>query len=49
MHFICTTTTLLQTNNYVIVHGLDFAKAFDSVRLSAVFNKYLQLEMPDNI
>jgi len=44
-----TITTLLQTNRYVIVYALDFSKAFDSVRHSAVLDKYLQLEMPDNI
>jgi len=42
-------TTLLDTNPYVIVYVLDFSKAFDSVRHTAVLNKYLQLKIPDNI
>jgi len=44
-----TITTLLQTNHYVIVHALDFSKAFDSVQHSAVLDKCLPLKMPDNI
>ena len=31
------------------MYALDFSKAFDSVRHRAVLDKYLQLEMPDNI
>ena len=49
IHILHTITTLLQTNQYVIVYALDFSKAFDSVRHSAVLDKYLQLEVPDNI
>jgi hypothetical protein len=44
-----TVTELLDTNPYVIVYALDFSKAFDSVRHSAVLDKYLQLKIPDNI
>jgi len=44
-----TVTTLLDTNPYVIVYALDSSKAFDSVRHSAVLDKYLQLKIPDNI
>ena len=44
-----TVTTLLDTNQFVIVYALDFSKAFDSVRHSAVLGKYLQLQIPDNI
>lgn len=44
-----TVTTLLDTNLYVIVYALDFSRAFDSVRHSAVLDKYLQLQIPDNI
>lgn len=49
IHILHTITTLLQTILYVIVYALDFSKAFDSVRHSAVLDEYLQLEMPDNI
>jgi len=31
------------------VYALDFSKAFDSVRQSAVLHKYSQLAIPDNI
>jgi len=44
-----TVTTLLDSNLFVIVYALDFSKAFDSVRHSAVLDKYLQLHIPDNI
>jgi hypothetical protein len=49
IHLLHTITTLLDTNHFVIVYALDFSKAFDSVRHSAVLDKYLQLEIPDNI
>jgi hypothetical protein len=49
IHLLHTITTLLDTNNYVIVYALDFSKAFDSVRHSTLLDKYLQLEIPDNI
>jgi len=38
-----------KTNPYVIVYALDFSKAFDSVRQSAVLEKYSRLSLPDNI
>ncbi|HSN24566.1 MAG TPA: reverse transcriptase family protein, partial [Methylomicrobium sp.] len=44
-----TITHLLETNSYVIVYALDFSKAFDSVRHSAVLDKYSRLKVPDNI
>ena len=49
IHLLHTITTLLESNPYVIVYALDFSKAFDSVRHSAVLDKYLMLNMPDNI
>lgn len=49
IHLLQTITTLLETNHFVIVYALDFSKAFDSVRHSAVLDKYLQLKLPDNI
>ena len=44
-----TVTTQLDTNSYVVVYALDFSKAFDSIRHKSVLDKYLRLEMPDNI
>ncbi len=44
-----TLTTLFDANPYVIVYMLDFSKAFDSVRHSAVLDKYTRLKIPDNI
>ena len=49
IHLLHTITNLLKTNPYVIVYALDFSKAFDSVRQSAVLDKYSRLKMPDNI
>ena len=49
IHLLHTITNLLKTNPYVIVYALDFSKTFDSVRQSAVFDKYSRLKMPDNI
>jgi Reverse transcriptase (RNA-dependent DNA polymerase) len=48
-HLFHTTIALLDTNRFVIVYTLDFSKAFDSVRHSAVLNKYLQLQIPDSV
>lgn len=42
-------STLLESNQYVIVFALDFSKAFDSVRHSAVLDKFSKLLIPDNI
>jgi len=49
IHLFHVISEQLDTNQFVIVYALDFSKAFDSVRHSAVLDKYLQLEMPDNI
>ena len=49
IHILHTITSLLTTNPFVIVYVLDFSKAFDSVRQSAVLEKYAQLSLPDNI
>jgi hypothetical protein len=49
IHLLHTITHLLETNSYVIVYALDFSKAFDSVRHSAVLDKYSRLKIPDNI
>jgi hypothetical protein len=42
-------SVLLESNPYVIVFALDFSKAFDSVRHSAVIEKFCQLILLDNI
>ena len=44
-----TVTYLLDTNPYVIVIALDFRKAFDSVQHSTLMEKYVALDLPDNI
>jgi len=44
-----TTLQLLSNHNYVIIIALDFSKAFDTVRHSALFDKFTDLEIPDNI
>ena len=44
-----TTTQLLSNHNYVIIIALDFSKAFDTVRHSALFDKFTDLEIQDNI
>ena len=47
-HLFHVISELLDTNQFVIIYALDFSKAFVSVWHSAVLDKYLQLEMPDN-
>ena len=42
-------TNLLDTNSYVIVIALDFARAFDTVRHSSLTEKVAELNVPDNI
>jgi len=42
-----TTTQLLSDHDYVI--ALDFSKAFDTVRHSALFDNFADLEIPDNV
>ena len=49
IHLLQTITNLLQTNPYVVVYALDFSKAFDSVRHSAVLNKFSLLSIPDHV
>ena len=44
-----TTTQLLSNHDYVIIIALDFSKAFDTVRHSALFDKFADLEIPDNV
>jgi len=44
-----TITSLLSTNQYVIVIALDFSKAFDTVRHHTLLEKVAQLDIPDNI
>ena len=49
VHLFHTVTNHLHSNPYVIVYALDFSKAFDSVRHSAVLDKFSQLNIPDHI
>ena len=49
IHLFHTISTLLESNPYVIVFALDFSKAFDTVRHSAVLDKFSQLILPDYI
>ena len=42
-------TNLLNTNSYVIVIALDFARAFHTVRHSSLTEKVAELNVPDNI
>jgi len=42
-------TTLFESNPYVIVYGLDFSKAFDSVRHSTLLDRMGRLYLPDSI
>lgn len=44
-----TITNHLHSNPFVIVYALDFSKAFDSVRHSAVLDKFSRLNIPDHI
>jgi len=53
IHLIHSITTVLDTNPFVVVQvvvlALDFSKAFDSVRHSAILGKYAYMSIPDNI
>ena len=49
IHLLHTVTNHLQSNPYVIIYALDFSKAFDSVRHSAVLDKLSRLDIPDHI
>jgi hypothetical protein len=44
-----TITSMLETNQYVIVYAIDFSKAFDSVRHSTLKKKFALLCLSDNI
>jgi Reverse transcriptase (RNA-dependent DNA polymerase) len=49
IHIFHTISTLFESNPYVIVIALDFSKAFDTVRHSAVLDKFSSLHNPDFI
>jgi len=49
VHLLHTVTTLLENNPFVVVLAIDFSKAFDSVRHSAVLEKFSCLDLPDHI
>src|SRR5664279_696442 len=49
IHLLHTVTNQLQHNSYVVVYALDFSKAFDSVRHSAVLEKFSRLSIPDHV
>ena len=42
-------TTLLLTNTFVVVIGLDFSKAFDTVRHVTMMEKFSIMNIPDNV
>ena len=44
-----TITSMLETNQYVIVYAIDFSKAFDSVRHCTLMEKFALLCLPDTI
>jgi hypothetical protein len=44
-----TITSMLETNQFVIVYAIDFSKAFDSVRHSTLMEKFALLSLPDNV
>ena len=44
-----TITSLLTTHPHVIAYALDFSKAFDSVRHSAVLNTFFRMNFLDNV
>ena len=44
-----TITDMLKTNQYVVMYSIDFSKAFDTVRHSALLEKYALLKIPDHI
>jgi hypothetical protein len=46
---LSTITSMLLTNQYVIVIAFDFIKAFDTVRHSTLLEKMAQLDLPDNV
>ena len=46
---IHTVTAVLESNRFVVVLALDFSKAFDSVRHSAVIGKFSLLHTPNHM
>jgi len=44
-----TITSLLATNQFVVIIALDFSKTLDTVRHSTLLNKYSHLDIPDHI
>ena len=42
-------SSLLATNDYILLYALDFSKAFDTVRHSTMLEKFAKLDLPDNI
>ena len=42
-------TSLLESNEYVIMIALDFSKAFDTIRHDTLFKKYSKLDIADEL
>ena len=42
-------THLLETNTHVFVYAFDFSKAFDTVKHSTLFEKFIELSLPPHI
>ena len=38
---------MVANNKYVIVYAVDFSKGFDTVRLSTLFHKHANIDLPD--
>jgi hypothetical protein len=49
IYLISKVTHLLKTNSYVRIIALDFSKAFDSIRQSAVLDNLAILQLPDYV
>ena len=48
-HLLHTVTIILENTPFVVVLAVDFSKAFDNVRHSAVLKKFSYLDLPDHI